>query len=123
MLGKLALLGAASYFLALVIVPILIARMPADYFVDDRPLVSRRHPVLRLLLLALKNLIGLAMIVAGIILIPLPGQGFLTLLLGLTLVNFPGKRSLERKLVAWSPIRRVVQWIRLRAGKPPLVIP
>jgi len=70
-----------------------------------------------------KNVVGWLLVGAGVAMLVLPGQGILTLLVGLTLVNFPGKRDLELWLVRRVPVRRALDWIRRRAGRPPLQLP
>jgi len=67
-----------------------------------------------------KNVLGYAFIVAGIIMLVLPGQGMLTILIGITLVNFPGRYRLERWFVSRRPVLRSINWLRRRAGQPPL---
>jgi hypothetical protein len=50
----------------------------------------------------------------------LPGQGFLTIVTGLLLINYPGKYKLEQKLVEIPSVFRTLNWIRVKANKPPL---
>ena len=50
----------------------------------------------------------------------LPGQGLLTIVTGLLLVNYPGKYKLEQKLVSIPSIYKALNWIRFKANKPPL---
>jgi len=59
--------------------------------------------------------------VAGIIMLVLPGQGIFTILIGIMLLNFPGKYRLERWIVARRPVLRSINWLRRRAGRAPLV--
>ncbi len=65
------------------------------------------------------------MVLAGIVLaMPLvPGQGILTILIGLSLLDFPGKRKMELKLIRLRAVRRGINWIRARAQQPPLDLP
>jgi hypothetical protein len=103
------------------VAPVVIARMPADYFV--RADEGRTEPPLglgRLALRWLKNLFGLLLFVIGVAMLVLPGQGLLTMLIGLSLISFPGKRRLERRILRIATVERVVQLIRRRAGRPPL---
>lgn len=93
----------------------LIAQLPADYFVSTRPR-ARAHPLAWLL----RNLIGLVLLLAGIAMLVLPGQGLLTILAALLLMDFPGKMRLERRLLEVPQVRRSVDWLRERAGAPPL---
>ena len=53
----------------------------------------------------------------------LPGQGLLTLLIGLMLTDFPGKYRLEKRLIAQPGVLKAVNWLRARAGHPPLEPP
>jgi hypothetical protein len=101
--------------------PILIVRMPADYFV--------RHPggereskagITHLVVRVLKNSLGILLVLAGLAMLVLPGQGILTILIGISLLDFPGKRRLEQRLLRVHAVERVVQAIRRRAGRPPL---
>lgn len=110
---------------SLVAIPWLIARLPADYFLPakrPRP-PDRRHPVIRGVLLVLKNLVGALLLVAGFAMLFLPGQGILAILMGLVLIDLPGKHRFERWLIGRRAIRRPVEWIRRRAGKESLLLP
>ena len=52
--------------------------------------------------------------------IVLPGQGLLTIITGLFLINYPGKFQLEQKIVTIPVVFKALNWIRLKAKKPPL---
>jgi hypothetical protein len=111
---------------SLVALPVLLARMPADYFVTDEPPPDSwrgHHPVLRIAILIVKNAFGGVLLLAGLAMLVLPGQGLLTILIGLMLVDFPGKRRLEIQIVRRRPIHRAIDWIRRRAHQPPLQLP
>lgn len=45
---------------------------------------------------SLRNVLGAILLVAGIAMLVLPGQGVPTILISLGLMNFPGKYRLER---------------------------
>jgi hypothetical protein len=53
----------------------------------------------------------------------LPGQGLLTIVVGLLLIDFPGKYSLERRLAGQSHVFRMLNWIRRKHQCAPLVHP
>ena len=53
----------------------------------------------------------------------LPGQGILTLLVALMLLDFPGKRRLELWLVRRRGLVRGIDWIRERGGRDALRLP
>ncbi len=97
-----------------------VVRLPEDYFV-----APRRPPPRHVALVLLKNLIGVAVVGVGILLsIPgVPGQGFLTILVGVLLIDFPGKFHLEQRVVGRPRILAALNRIRTRRGRPPLLPP
>jgi hypothetical protein len=125
----LAWLGGLSVVTLLgsvLVLPVLLARMPADYFVTREPPPDSwrgHHPVLRIAILVVKNAFGALLVLAGLAMLVLPGQGLLTVLIGLMLVDFPGKRRLEVAIVRRPMIHRAIDWIRRRAHRPPLQLP
>lgn len=120
-------IGSLVMFIAtLVVFPLVIVYLPSDYFVRherDPSFDLRRHPAVWFTLVVLKNIAGLVLILAGLAMLVLPGQGLLTIVIGVTLVNFPGKYALERRLVRRPAISRTLNRIRRRAGKADLEIP
>jgi hypothetical protein len=119
--------GSLGLFVGtLLVVPVLIARMRADHFMSRDPPPDAflgRHPAVRWLGRGLKNVVGVVLVAMGIAMLVLPGQGILTILIGLSLVDFPGKRTLELRLVQQRHVRRSIDWIRERADQPPLRFP
>jgi hypothetical protein len=120
-------LGSVVMFAGtLLLIPILIARLPADYFTKarrGRPGWGHRHPALWTTVVVLRNVVGTLVVLAGIAMLVLPGQGLLAILIGLTLIDFPGRTRLLRSLVQRRPVAAALNWIRVRAGRPPLDIP
>jgi hypothetical protein len=113
------------FILSLLSLPWLVAQIPEDYFLPQKRQPTqwkKLHPVIRLLALIGKNLIGYGLIVAGLLMLFLPGQGILTLVMGLLLVDYPGKFRLERKLVKTPAILNSLNWLRRKAKRPPLVM-
>jgi hypothetical protein len=118
-----ALFSAVAFLGTLVAVPMLIVRMPTDYFARGGPRTGRfgrRHPQLRLVLRLLKNATGVVLVVVGVAMLVLPGQGILTILVGITLLDFPGKRALALRIVRRRSVFRAMNWIRRKARQPPL---
>jgi hypothetical protein len=100
--------------------------MPADYFLRITPGAESRqsrHPALRAVLLIAKNLLGGVLFLSGLLMLALPGQGLLSILLGVSLLDFPGKRRLELYIVTRKVVSRTMNWMRARAGRPPLRLP
>ncbi|MCB1855430.1 MAG: hypothetical protein KDI05_11155 [Halieaceae bacterium] len=103
-------------------VPWVVARLPRDYFNQTHRAVWRLvadEPWYALLLGMLKNLLGALLVLLGAIMLVTPGQGLLTLLVGLLLMNFPGKYQLERWLVSRRGVLAALNWLRRRRGRPP----
>jgi hypothetical protein len=120
------LLFLVTFTISLAIVSCIMVRIPADYFQKDsaRALWSDKHPAVRFLGVLAKNLLGALLVALGILMsIPgVPGQGILTILLGIMLLDFPGKRSLEHKLVSRPQVLKTINKLRHRFGKPGLVL-
>jgi hypothetical protein len=122
--GVLAALGLFSvlFFVSgVVAVPWIVARLPADHFVGRAPGSVARSTWGRLFLKMLKNLVGVVLLIAGVAMLFLPGQGLLTVLVALSLMDFPGKRRLQARIVRIRPVRAALDAIRRRAGREPLV--
>ena len=107
-------------------IPWVITRLPCDYFVRSERVVWRVasvHPFLALIVSVLKNVLGMFLVILGVIMLVTPGQGILTLLIGLLLMNFPGKYRLERWLVLRPGVLRAMNWVRRRQGYIPFDAP
>ena len=102
-----------------------IVSLPPDYFVRSplRHGLPHSHPALRLTLKVAKNLVGWVVFLAGFVMaLPLvPGPGVLFMLVGLGFVDFPGKQSLERRLLRVPQVLTSVNKMRARFGKPPIL--
>lgn len=121
-----ALISIATFVGTLVAVPWLLVRLPSDYFVQRRHRPSdfaRTHPLVRVLLVALKNTIGWGLVLSGLAMLVLPGQGIITILLGVSLASFPGKHALERRLVRRKAVHGTINWIRRKGGRGPIELP
>lgn len=126
LLGWLSAVSALLFVGSLLIAPWLITKIPTDYFLRQRHYADHwkpRHPVLRLAFLAIKNCFGGLLILVGIVMLVAPGQGILTILVGLLLVDLPGKFALELRLVRPTPVLHAINWMRTKAGRPPLELP
>ena len=114
-----------SFFAVLIIVPWLIIRMPADYF--SRPQRSswsrrRQHPLIWLPSLIIKNLAAIVCLLIGIAMLLLPGQGIVTIMVGVLLLDFPGKYRTERWMISRGWIFRLFNHLRRVAKQPPFVL-
>ncbi|MEP6945660.1 MAG: hypothetical protein ABJA02_07065 [Acidobacteriota bacterium] len=87
-------------------------------FLPDSPWLVRWGAVVG------KNILGVCLILLGIVLsLPgIPGQGILTILLGLIMVDIPGKRPLEARIVQRPAVLNAINKLRARYDKPPLAM-
>ena len=121
----LLILSALFWVGTLIAVPLILVWLPADYLTaqSNEGLVRQTGGVWRYPYWIFKNLIGAIFIIAGIIMLFLPGQGILTIVLGLALINFPGKRRVILRLFGNPRIFNAINRLRTKAGKPPLEEP
>ena len=123
-LVTLTVLSVVFFVGSLIAIPFILVRLPTDFF-DTR--VPRRwmedhHPVLRVLGHIVKNVVGAVFLFAGFLMLFLPGQGILTMLIGVTMLDFPGKRRLEAKMIGQPAVLSTINNMRQKFGKPPLTI-
>ena len=111
--------------LSAVALPWLIVKIPEDYFADGKNHAlpwANRHPLVRAFLILVKNLLGVVLVLAGVAMLVLPGRIVVTMAAGVGLVDFPGRHRLLRRFVCKHPVLKSLNWIRTRAGRPPLVL-
>lgn len=70
----------------------------------------------------LKNLAGLVMVIIGIVMLVGPGQGILSILTGLILMDIPGKRPLEARIVRRPAVLAAVNKLRAKYRREPLIV-
>ncbi|MEP6959400.1 MAG: PGPGW domain-containing protein [Nitrospirota bacterium] len=114
--------SAIGFVGSLIAIPMILVRLPADYFDTRTPRhwMKDHHPALRLLGLVVKNVLGVVLLLAGFAMLFLPGQGLLTMLIGVSLMDFPRKRELEAKMVSQPTLLGVINAMRHKFDKPPL---
>ena len=103
--------------------PAMLARIPVNYFNLTAPSGPKTSGFHYALLWVLRNLAALVLILAGIAMLLLPGQGLLTIVLGIFVADFPGKHNLERRLVANRKVFDAINWIREKKGVERLAYP
>jgi hypothetical protein len=120
----LATLSFGSLVLGLVVAPLWVVRIPPDYFTRERLRHQARSgsPPAHTALLVLRNVLGVLLAAAGVLMLVLPGQGVLAILVGVMLTDFPGKFRMARWLVSRPAVRASINWLRRRAGREPLVL-
>lgn len=116
----------ALFLLGLFGVPLVIINLPSNYFTSsDRDVLPLRgrHLLLRITVFCLKNTAGLLLVGAGIAMLVLPGQGLLSIMVGMLLLDFPGKYHLEQRLISRPGFHRAANWLRAKAERPLLELP
>jgi hypothetical protein len=116
--------GSISLFIflfSLLTIKWLVALIPEDYFINKRVTKIRSiNPMLWYVVLIIKNIIGYSLILGGVMMLVLPGQGIFTIIIGLMLSNYPGKYSIERRFIAIPSILKSINWLRRKSNKPPI---
>lgn len=122
------LLGVGLFLLSLTVsfiaIAIVMVKIPANYFSSHykQDFLPGSHWTVRWGAVILKNILGVFLIILGILLsLPgVPGQGILTILLGLIMIDIPGKRPLEARIIKRPTVLAAVNHLREKYGKPPL---
>lgn len=123
-LVALTVLSIVFFVGSLIAIPFILVRLPEDFFDIrvPRPWMEDHHPVLRVLGHLVKNVVGAIFLFAGFLMLFLPGQGILTMLIGISMLDFPGKRKVEAKLIGQPTVLHAINGMREKFGKPPLII-
>ena len=118
----LAILSVFTFLLSLILIPWYIGRLPQNHFIllKSKPPLSSFSPT-HLMLAVLRNIFGIILIIAGSVMLFLPGQGILTILIGILCMSFPGKHTLLLSLINRPAIKRSLNWTRKRLSRPPFI--
>ena len=123
-LVTLTVLSLVFFIGSLITIPFILISLPAHFFDIrvPRPWMKDHHPVLRLIGHIVKNAVGAIFLFVGFLMLFLPGQGILTILIGISMLDFPGKRHLEAKMIGQPTVLHAINSMRNKFGKPPLII-
>lgn len=117
-------LSAFFFLLSILALPWMVCRIPEDFFlVSYHPPEKRRSMGVRWVIWGMKNLLGALVFLVGTALLFLPGQGLLTMLFGVILMDFPGKKKLVLKLVSMEKTQIALNWFRQKRQVKPLRFP
>ena len=118
--------GSISLFVflfSLLSIKWLVSLILEDYFINKKDSkIKTSNIFFWYIVLIFKNLIGYSLILGGIMMLVLPGQGLFTIIIGLMMSNYPGKYSLEKKFIAIPTILKSINWLRKKSNKPPIRI-
>jgi hypothetical protein len=119
----LSLLGGVSLLMfvgSLIAVPLVLFQLPKDYLHREHKLVQEWPRCLSFPFMVLKNAFGVLFFLSGLAMLILPGQGLLTMFIGLVMLDFPRKQLLVRRILGYRRFLRVINRLRTRFGKPAL---
>ena len=118
--------GSISLFVflfSLLSIKWLVSLIPEDYFINKKDSkIKTSNIFIWYIVLIFKNLIGYSLILGGIMMLVLPGQGLFTIIIGLMMSNYPGKYIIEKKFIAIPTILKSINWLRRKSNKPPIRI-
>jgi hypothetical protein len=127
--GEEVALGVGIFLVSLVgsalLAIFILCRLPPDYLRREHPSLSLTpRPRWRQVPITIgKNLLGVLLIVAGVVMsVPgVPGQGLLTIVIGVMLLDFPGKLAMERRLLMRPSVFGSINKLRVRFRREPLL--
>ncbi len=122
------LVGVGLFLLSLTVsfaaIAIVMVKVPPHYFSEhhERDFLPDSPWLVRWGAVIAKNIAGVFLVILGIILsLPgVPGQGILTILLGLIFLDIPGKRPLEARIIKRPAVLSAINKLRAKYDKPPL---
>jgi hypothetical protein len=124
------LLGVGLFVVSLAVsfaaIAIVMVKIPPNYFSSHykRDFLPNSPWLVRWGAVILKNVFGVFLILLGIVLsLPgIPGQGILTILLGIIMLDIPGKHPIEARIIRRPTLLGAINRLRARYNKPPLVV-
>ncbi len=104
----------------------LLLALPPTYLAIDDMRSGASGPTWRTIVARIpRNVAGFILIAVGVLLsLPgIPGQGLLTILVGVMLLDFPGRRRIERRILGRRTVLVRINRLRARFGRPPIIAP
>lgn len=124
MVEWLAIISLVTFFLSLIIITLVISKLSVTCFLNISPKPrENEYSLLRFVMLLLRNFLGALLLLAGILMLFLPGQGIITILISLLLLSFPGKYKLLNYLIHKPAVQRSLDWIRKKNHTEPFIWP
>ncbi len=117
MLQNWILISMLSIFVSLLLPTLVLLYLPSDYL-SAEPKV-RSLSAFRIFIIIVCNIAGISLFIFGVVLLFLPGQGLITMLVGIMLTSVPGKKRVIRLLLSAKVLKKVNAF-RGRFGRLPL---
>lgn len=114
-----------AFIVSIILIPQIVAKIPSDYFSHpqrQKYLWGDQPKIIRLIFIFVKNILGGIFIIGGIAMLFLPGQGIITIIIGLFMMDFPFKYKVELWIIKQPSVLRSINKLRAKAKQPPLEI-
>lgn len=98
-----------------------ICKKISDDYASETPHLTLMNSSVAVVINIAKIIVGVFLLVCGVVMLVLPGQGLITILIGLSLLPFPGKNKIEQNLLSRKSVRSSLNWIRIKANKAPFI--
>ena len=119
----LGVVSSIIFIVSLLSIGWLVSLIPSDYFVNRKESKFKlNYPAAWIISIIIKNIFGYILILGGILMLVLPGQGLITIFIGLMLSNYPGKYLIEKRIIATPKILKSINWLRKKSDEPPLIV-
>lgn len=121
----LTIVSFISLIASILLIPWIVTKIPEDYFTHPKRQKlqwSDQPKIIHFVFIFLKNILGVILVLGGIILLFVPGQGIFTILIGLLIMDFPYKYKVETRIIKHPFILRSINKLRAKAKQPPLCI-
>lgn len=122
-LWPLGLLSLAFLFVGVVLLPVIVIRLPGDYLLRNKRSFRKRFVRMTIsgrIYLLVKNVFGGLLVLAGLVMLVTPGQGLISIAVGIGLLDIPQKHRLLKLLAVRPGVLRTINRFRARFDRPPL---
>jgi len=111
--------SALIFVVSLIFTPFLVSKIPHDYFTNAKYHKLEIKHFGHLVAVVGRSILGFSLVILGFVMLFTPGQGILAIIVGLFLMEFPGKKRLERKIIGNEVTFRALNWMREKFKQPP----
>ena len=119
-IGLIVTVSALIFILSLIFTPFLVSKIPHDYFTNPQYHKLEIKHFGHLIAVVIRSFLGLLLVFLGLVMLFTPGQGILAIIVGLFLMEFPGKKRLEHKIIENEITFKALNWMREKFKQPPL---
>lgn len=125
LLAWLSALSVLTFVTSLIALPWIAGMIPQNYFANNKNSqlpFRKNHSYFFLASKIGKNILGFVILCGGVLMLFLPGQGILTIFIGMFLMDYPGKKVIERRLIGHNLVLKSLNWVRAKGGHPPIKV-